>query len=339
MAKISPRFEIEPFHPAQHFQNRHVQTIASNFLRTGHAITRRRLRLETPDDDFLDLDYYDVAGHSWALLGDKAPVVLLIHGLEGCTERGYMMEQALQLAQRGMRPIGLNLRSCSGELNRQARFYHAGEVTDVSFVLNTFTSLFPKTKLGVVGFSLGGSMLLNYLGTPTSTIPSELVAVAVNSPPMNMYASLETFNHGSGRLYANRHLGSLKRKVVGKAHLLQDKIDLYKTLAATTVYDFDHYCTAQLHGYGSAERYYKQTSPHQRLHAITTPTLIIRSQDDPLFADRMPPLDNQSLTIAAPAHGGHVGFMEGVPGRHTFWAERQAARYLQAQFLTTDRLG
>ena len=109
-----------------------MQTIAGKLLRHERGVQWRRVRLDTPDGDFLDLDFADVDGATWADLGDRAPVVLLLHGLEGSGKAGYMIEASRQLAMRGLRPVCLNFRSCSGELNRMPRFYHAGETEDVT---------------------------------------------------------------------------------------------------------------------------------------------------------------------------------------------------------------
>lgn len=145
---------LEPFNPNPLLRNGHAQTVAGALFRHEHDVTFRRTRLDTPDGDFIDVDFADVAGLEWSVLGDDAPVVLVMHGLEGSAEAGYMFETYRQLAQRGMRPVGLNFRSCSGAMNRSNRFYHAGATDDVIFVHDWLLAVTPRSSTASWGFHL-----------------------------------------------------------------------------------------------------------------------------------------------------------------------------------------
>jgi predicted alpha/beta-fold hydrolase len=336
-------FELEYFTPARGLHNPHLQSVLANSLRSKNGVNFRRQRLDTPDGDFIDLDFADVPGMSWTDLGNDSPIVLLLHGLEGSARRSYAYETYKQLAQRGIRSVGLNFRSCSGEMNRTPRLYHAGATDDVALAMNWLNEQFPDVAKGMVGFSLGANMLLKYLGENGADLDSqvktacpELVEAAVAvSPPFDMVAGADVFCHGTGRLYAHMFLRSLKAKTQAHAHLLADKIDVERVLHAKTVAEFDDALTAPLHGFDDALDYYQQCRSGNFLPDIQVPTLLLRALDDPFFADDVEwvtKADNPHLITGFTEHGGHVGFMEGFLQRQ-FWAERQAARFLAFHLL------
>ncbi len=291
----------------------------------------RRMRLETPDNDFLDIDFPIIPGTQFT---PQSPLVLLLHGLEGNARRGYAHETYKNLARYGIRSVGMNYRSCSGEVNRTPRLYHSGATDDVEFVVNWLTQQFPDTTLGAVGFSLGANLLLKYLGEQRSNTPLQ-VATAV-SPPFDLSRGAKEFETGNGRRYAQRFLTNLQQKTENHAHIIGQKINLERVRQAQTVREFDDALTAPLHGFRDANDYYKQSSSAQFLPGIRIPTLIIRAMDDPFFANDIPHgsiVNNPCLYPGFSAHGGHVAFVEGrVPGLQRYWAERQAARFI-AHFL------
>ena len=322
MGKLS--FTVEPFRPS--LTNPHAQTVWANVLRPETGVTFTRQRVETTDGDFVDLDWPQVDN---IILPPSAPLVLVLHGLEGNARRGYTCELYRQLAQRGLRSVGLNFRSCSGEMNRTAQMYNAGTTADVAQVV----ALVSPTA--VVGFSLGANMMLKYLGEADGRGSQQMQAAVAISPPMEMAVGSIALHTPLGRLYGRRLLHSLHAKVREKHHLLVDKVDVDSVLATRTLYDFDELATAPLYGYKSAADYYQQCSSARFMAAIQCPTLLLRALDDPMISAADIPHDlikaNPYLHPIFPHAGGHVGFMEGIPGRApTFWAERQAARFLAA---------
>lgn len=327
------RIEIEPFNPHPLMRNPHTQTIAGSTLRAQSGITFRRERLHTPDGDFIDLDFADVANATWEQLGDSKPIVMMIHGLEGNARSGAAHEIYRYLSRRGVRCVGMNLRSCSGELNQTAKLYHAGATDDLAFVHTWLERRFPSTPIGFVAISLGANILLKYLGEGGATLESRVAAAVAISPPFDLVAGAVVMKQGTGFLYTQRMLNPLKDKVRGLAPLLADKVDLSMLDKVNTFDDFDNHFTAPLHGFQSAHDYYSTTSSRNFLHAIRVPTLILRAIDDPFFDPQDIPYtliaQNPHLYTGFPQHGGHVGFVEGVlPGQYSFWAERQAARFL-----------
>ncbi len=330
-------FEPEPFRPQFPFRKPHVQTLVGNFLRSENNLTFRRERFDTPDGDFIDLDFADVNGYSWAQLGDEAPIVLALHGLEGNARRGYMCELYRQLAWRGIRPVGMNFRSCSGEINRRARFYNAGSTDDVAVVLAWLQARWPSAPKGIVGFSLGANQTLKFLGEQGAALPESVRGAAAVSPPFQMDIGIDLLNRFPGTLYGRYFLRSLHGKAIAKKELLADKVDLDRVLATRTIQEFDEVATAVLHGYSGAVDYYQQCSSARFLAQIQRPTLLLRAVDDPMIA----PADIPHATIAANSclnlvlteHGGHVGFVEGNPFNGvSFWAERQVAQFMAQVF-------
>ncbi len=330
MSASSSAFVLEPFAPSWGLRNPHVQSVLANGLRPQDGVVFRRQRLDTPDGDFVDLDFADVTGATWADLGDDAPIVLLLHGLEGSARRGYAHEVYKQLAARGIRAAGLNFRSCSGEMNRTAYLYHAGATGDVALAMAWLDSQFHGVAKGMVGFSLGGNVLLKYLGERGEEVRGRVATAVAVSPPFDMVAGSQAFNHGPGRLYARLFLRTLKEKTRAHAALLADKIDVERVLRAQTVAEFDDALTAPLHGFRDAQDYYTQCGAGRFLPGIRVPTLLLRALDDPFFGDDLGLVTqaaNPCLVPGFTAHGGHVGFLESLVPRR-FWAERQAARFL-----------
>lgn len=315
------------FRPHILFHNAHAQSIGGHLLKWQNGVRLVRERINTPDGDFLDIDYADVPGREWALLGSTAPIALILHGLEGSSSSGYMWELYRQMAARGIRPVGMNYRFCSGEVNRTHRLYHAGATDDVAWVLDHLRSRFGGVPLVSVGVSLGANLLLKLLGEQGVTTP--LSRAAVISPPFDLSEGLSVFDEGSGRIYAQNLLRSLKSKVRQKAAVggFPAHIEVGRVLNVKKVADFDDLFTARLHGFRDREDYYRQNSSAQFFPAIRIPTLILRSIDDPFFSPTEIPYEaiekNDCLTLLLTQKGGHCGFI----GPRGFWAEQTAAEF------------
>lgn len=326
----APTFTLEPFRPA--YTNPHIQTLLSHSARSQHGVTFRRERIELPDGDFIDLDFADVVGQTWAQLGDEAPIVLVLHGLEGTARRSYTNELYRQLAQRGIRAAGMNFRSCSGEQNRLPRMYHAGETADLAYIFNLLQTRYPNVNFGLAGFSLGGNILLKFLGEEGKAMVGRVKTAVAISPPFDMANSARVLDYGSGWPYRRYLMHKMQQKLVERESIMAGTIDYDRALRAKTFHEFDDACTAPLNGFKNAYDYYAQTSSQQFLPHIEVPTLIIRAEDDPFFAADIPYqaiAQNRNLYSGIVRHGGHVGFMEGSrPDHLSFWSERQAARFI-----------
>ncbi len=330
-------FRGRVFRPARWLPGAHLQTLAGKFLRPQTRLRVDRLRIETPDADFLDLDIGPDPGPG-------APIVLVLHGLEGSTRRAYLRLAMSALTDAGMRAVGMNFRSCSGVPNRQARFYHSGDTGDFSHVLASLRERFPGRVFGALGFSLGGNVLLRYLGEKAGSPPPYLRAAAAISVPYDLTAGCKMLETGwMGAVYTRYFLRSLREKIRAKQPLLRDLIDLGRVFDARTLREFDEAATAPLHGFRDAEHYYREASSGPILPKVRVPTCLLHAMDDPFLPAEAIPRNaverNPWLVDFFQEKGGHVGFVErGPPWRRTFWAETEAVRYLST-VLTNPTLG
>lgn len=324
------------FRPAWWLRNRHAQTLAGRFLRPAAALPLERHRVDTPDGDFLDLDLAPEPAPG-------APLVVVLHGLEGSTRREYIGLMMRELFDRGLRGVGMNFRGCSGEPNRRACFYHSGETGDLAHLVSRLRDRHPGRPFGAAGFSLGGNVLLKHLGERGSR--AAIAAAVAVSVPYDLPGSAGRLSSGvMGRTYGAYFLRSLKGKVRAKPHLLNGEVDVDGALAARTLRDFDDAVTAPLHGFLDADDYYARADVRRHLAHIRVPTLLMQSRDDPFLPRGSTPdgvaAANPHLAAAFTDRGGHLGFVEGAfPWRPRFWAEREAARFLARELAAAGQHG
>jgi predicted alpha/beta-fold hydrolase len=307
--------------------------------------------VELPDGDFVDLDWVE-ASDAWTSAG---ALVLVLHGLEGSARSGYAMELYRQLARVGLPAVGLNFRSCSGDLNRAPRLYHSGETGDLAYVVDLLARRLEGGLLGAAGFSLGGNVLLKYLAESAcrSSSPAAdphqasarlgrpIVAAAAVSVPFNLSAGADALERGFAPLYRRYLVTKLKRKVAGKTRVLAPRIEVARALRARTFREFDDAATAPLHGFRDAEDYYRRSSSGPMIERIDVPTLLVHALNDPFLPASAVPLEaarrNPAVTPLFTERGGHVGFVAGHPWSPVFWAERQVAAFLASHLLAASR--
>lgn len=325
-------FSVRPFRAAAWLPSPHGQTIGGRLLRRPAPPAFRRERVELPDGDFVDLD------HPPGPTDPASPVVLLTHGLEGSARRGYAINVYGELAARGVRAVGLNFRSCSGEPNRLARAYHSGDTADIRHVLELLAERFPDAPRGAIGFSLGGNALLKLLGEAGEDVRRLVQTAVAVSVPYDLGAGAD-FLEGTrmGRFYTSRFVDSLVAKAQAKGELLGDACDRELLGRARTFREFDDAVTAPLHGFRDAADYYHQSSSRHFIEAIRIPTLLLHAADDPFLPAACFPRGaaaaNPWVEAVLTPEGGHVGFIEGPPWAPRFWAESEAARFLAEQLL------
>jgi len=319
-----------PFEPAFGLGDPHVQTLVGKLLRPSVDVALETERLELDDGDFLDLE--------WGVdPGAAAPICIVLHGLEGNARRPYARLLYRALLDHGVRPLGLHFRSCSGEPNRNARFYHSGETTDLARVTDHVRERHPERSLTAVGFSLGGNVLLKRLGELADEGPSLYRAAAAISVPFDLSAGTRAIESGfMGRnIYTRYFVTSLLRKAQAKEPVLRDAgLDVEALQAAKTLREFDDLATAPLHGFADAEDYYARCSSKPFLPHIRVPTVLLHSLDDPFLPVEALPVreavSNPFLHPVFTRRGGHVGFIGKGRGPKRFWAEREAARFIAA---------
>lgn len=307
-----------PFTPPCWLRNPHLQTLWPKLFRPLPNLPVQRERLELADGDFIDL--------AWAT-GGNGPVILILHGLEGTLRSHYALPVMATLLQAGLQPVFMHLRGCSGEPNRLARSYHSGAIEDLAEVL-TLLQASGRPVAGAIGFSLGGNLLLRYLGTAgSSALVQAAVAVSV---PFVLADAARRLEQGGSRIYQHYLITRLKRsyrlKFARRPSPLRVDLDRIRTL-----WEYDQWVTAPLNGFAGADDYYAQCSSLGSLHAITVPTLILHSLDDPFMYPRNVPLPDQvgpGVRLAIQPHGGHVGFIEGhLPWRTSCLIDRLAPSF------------
>lgn len=321
-----PARDARRFIPPPLLGGPHVQTLGARLFRNlGPSPAYRRERLRTPDGDFVDLDHHPPEADVTA-----DPPVLVLHGLEGSSRSGYVETTCREMRRRGLRSVVLNFRSCSGEPNRTPRFYHSGDTGDLTHVLDHLRSR-GVDRLGAVGYSLGGNVLLKHLAEAGPECrPDAAVAVSV---PFDLASAADHMARGPGRFYSSFFLCSLRRKVRIKARRFPDAYDLEGAMAASTLREFDDAVTAPIHGFRDAEDYYRRASSGPRLPEIRTPTLLIHALDDPFVPASVVP-DPETVPRDAPVatcypeRGGHVGFLGRDGARLSTWVETRAADFL-----------
>lgn len=298
----------------------HLETIFPALFRTVKDISYERERIDTPDGDFLDLD--------WVKNGNKK-LVIISHGLEGSADRAYMKGMAKVFSQENYDALAWNFRGCSEEMNRLPRFYHSGATEDLETVVNHAQTQ-GYEQINLIGFSLGGNLTLKYLGEKQRPQINRAVAFSV---PLNLHTSCIKISEQSNFLYSRRFLKNLKTKIRKKAQQLPNKIKLNGISSINTLMEFDDTYTAPLHGFESAIHYYESCSSINFLDSIKTPTLIVNAANDPFLSKECYPvkeLENHAqVKFEMPSHGGHVGFTQ-FGNNNTYWSESRALHFIQS---------
>lgn len=316
--------------PAWWLPNPHLQTLWGKFVRRQPGHATRIERLETPDGDFLDIHHLDAPS--------GAPLLVLLHGLEGSIRSHYIQALLGEASRRGWRAAVLIFRSCGAELNRTRRFYHSGETMDLTFAVNYLLDAYPESDMVLAGVSLGGNVLLKYLGEKGDTISSRIKGAVAASVPFDLSRSARHIDQGFSRVYRRSFIRSLKRKAAAKLETFPDLASRSALASATTMVDFDNSFTAPLHGFRDAEDYYFRSSSIRWLENIGVKTLLLNAVDDPFLPGqvlddvRKIARENHALELEFPQNGGHVGFVGGRnPFMATYYLELRAGDFLACQ--------
>ncbi|HNP19905.1 MAG TPA: alpha/beta fold hydrolase [Fulvivirga sp.] len=305
--------------PPKFYFNPHIETIIPALFRRVKEMPYQRERINTPDDDFLDIDW---------LKQNTDKLVILSHGLEGNSQKPYMRGMAKAFFDQGYDVAAWNFRGCSGEMNKQLRFYHSGATDDLETVVKYAQSLNYKS-INLIGFSLGGNITLKYLGEKDNQAQiNRAVAISV---PLDLHTSCQKISQRENWVYANRFLNGLKSKVRQKAIIMPGRISSKGLSKLKTLIDFDDAYTAPLHGFDSAIDYYTKCSSLYFLKHITTPTLILNALNDPFLTKECYPIeemkDHENVILETPDFGGHVGFTA-FNKQKLYWSEKKALDFI-----------
>lgn len=305
----------------RYFKHQHLETILPALFRKVEVhYTRHQLNL--PDSDFLDLD--------WLTCG-SSKLVVLFHGLEGSSGSEYIKGFAQSFFAKGWDVCAVNFRSCSGRMNNLARCYHSGATEDVHAVLSSVVQQDAYKHIVLGGFSLGGNVLLKYLGEQRYAIPHQVKAAFAFSVPCDLRGSALQMAKWQNSVYMKRFLRSLNAKMKLKAAQFPDFPDTSNLASIRTFHQFDDRFNAPVHGFLSANDYYAKCNSLQFLAGINLPTLLVNAQNDPFLSPSCFPVEiarnHSHFFFETPTYGGHVGFSEGLPNG-TYWSEYRVSVFL-----------
>lgn len=305
----------------------HARTIWGRFFRRTPPLPTRIERWETDDDDFVDLVRLDAP--------KGRPHLVMLHGLEGAPRSHYARGLFLQALHRGWAADLLLFRGCGAELNRAPRFYHSGETGDIDAVARRLMSADPEAAFVFAGVSLGGNVLLKWLGEMGGAVPAQIAGAAAVSVPFDLARASRHIDQGFSRVYQTHFLRSLRRKALAKLERYPDLLSRERVEASQTLWDFDDVVTAPVHGFADANDYYSRSSSIRFIDRVHVPTLLLSALDDPFLPSavlddvRRVAAQNPNLTLEFPESGGHVGFVSGAnPFRPFYYAEWRVAEFL-----------
>lgn len=306
-------------------------TLWPRFFRWRPALPATTETWDTPDGDQIDIVRLPAPS--------SAPRVLLVHGLEGSFRSHYAVGLFDQARSRGWGADLLLFRTCNGKMNRVRRSYHSGETEDLGLVIGRVAKEYPDSPLALVGISLGGNVLLKWLGEQQEAASERIRGAVAVSTPFDLARSSRRIDRGFSRLYQWHFLRSLRSKALAKLEHFPDVASRESIANARTLWEFDDLFTARLHGFRDAADYYARSSSIGFLPRIRVSTLLLSARDDPFHPPEI--LDevesiaraNPCLTTEFPARGGHVGFIEGrVPWQARSYAEARIGTWLAQRF-------
>ncbi|MFC7357741.1 YheT family hydrolase [Jejudonia soesokkakensis] len=286
------------------FKNGHFSTIYSAKLRPIQKVSQKRERLELSDGDFIDID--------WSYSEKKTKkVALLLHGLEGNAQRVYIKNQAKLLTQNNWDVAAMNHRGCSGEENRMYLSYNSGRTEDLKELINHIVAFKTYDVITLIGFSLGGNVLLKYLGEEISIPPQIKSGVAI-STPLHLRGALEQLIKFENFVYSRTFVNDLRKKYKRKMVQFPDAMNAEELKKIQNLLDFDNLYTAKAHGFKNAYDYYEKSSSLPLLPNIQIPVLILNAKNDSFLSEKCYPYkiasENKNVYLETPKHGGHVGF-------------------------------
>ncbi len=326
--RYSPRLVEVSFQPAWWCSGAHAQTIYAHLFRPHPKLVYERKRLETPDGDFLDLDF---------LPGRKdAPLVLVLAGLEGHSRSKYVRSFLGELQKIGWRACAMNYRGCSGEVNRVPGTYHSGKTDDVDLVVNAISMMEYPRKIYVVGYSIGGNMMLKWLGEQGSRVREKVERALAVSVTYDLERSVGLMDRSFNQeVYTRKLLTQLKFKAFQKLAKFPKIFNPWKVWFTSTFKEFDEEVTAKLNGFKSAKDYWTRSSCLSFLPEIRVPTGLIHAEDDPFFPGQFFPHDvvrlSEYLETIWAYHGGHMGFVTGSLFHMEPWMEHTMIKYLRSK--------
>ncbi len=299
----------------------HLQTIVPNLYRKVEGVGYTRERVETWDDDFLDLD--------WSKTGSNK-LVIISHGFEGSSDRVYAKGLTKILNSNNFDVCVWNFRGCSGEDNRQFFCYHSGKTDDLDYVVEHIIKKREYDEYYLIGVSMGGNMTMKYLGEEKWNSTKQIISAVAVSVPIHYETSFAHLCKGWNQIYERRFTKQVKEKVQKKQMRYPDAMNYKYIMAAKNLWEFTERCTVPMHGFKSIEDYNKQVQASTYIKSLKTSTLLINADNDPLLTKECYPTQlakkSTYFSLEIPIGGGHVGFCEDINAEHN-WLEKRVVNY------------
>jgi len=309
------------YKPIFPFTHGKLSTIYPFLFRPKGKVLYTRKRITTPDKDFLDLDY---------IQNKNKELVVLCHGLEGDTGSKYLRRLAGHLVANQYDIVAINFRSCSGEMNLAKRLYHSGETTDVNHVISLHEDDYDSIHL--IGFSLGGNVVLKLAGENPSGISKKIKSVQGISVPVQLASAAAEIVKPHNHIFEKRFIQDLSNKAIQKNDQYPGLFDLEKVAQIQNLMELDDLLTAPLHGFKNGQDYYAKSSSKQYLKDLSIPAQLINAHNDSFLGEECYPYEaareNPMFSFLDPAYGGHVGFVR--PGRKWYWHELRIIEFLKS---------
>lgn len=309
--------------PPSYQYNGHLQTVIPSLVRKVQGVAYQRERLVLQDGDFVDLDWLENA---------KNRLVILTHGLEGDSNRQYIRGTAKLFAENDYDVLAWNCRSCSGEMNKAFRLYNHGEIGDLGEVITHALQRNRYDEVVLIGYSMGGNIILKYLGVNGHQLPGAIKGGVAISSPTDLGASAVLLDRPSNRFYRDRFMRKLIVKISQKAASFPGRLDMNRLRDVKQWRDFDDFFSAPVNNYRDADDFYTQASAVNFMPGITVPVLLLNAQNDPLLSPECSPAwlaeTHPHLFLETPRTGGHVGFQ--VARDAYTYAERRALSFIRS---------
>lgn len=310
------------YQPKLPFKNGHFSTIYSAKLRPKPKLIQERERLQLPDQDFIDID--------WSFSENKSEkIAVLLHGLEGNAQRIYMKGQAKLLVENGWDVVAMNHRGCSGEDNLRYESYNSGDTSDLAFLVEHILKQTKYSQIDLIGFSLGGNLVLKYLGE-SETLPKQVKKGVAISTPINLRGSLEALEKPRNWVYNTTFVVDLRKKYRRKMARFPKKMTQKTYKKITSLFAFDNLYTAPAGGFKDAYEYYEKSSSLQYLSNIRIPVLILNAQNDSFLSPECYPYEiaseSKNVFLETPKYGGHVGFHV---NNNSYYSEQRTLAFLK----------
>ncbi len=312
------------FKPSLLLRNKHFNTIYRHFVAKSE-VSYQRERIQTQDNDFLDLDISSV---------ESKKLIIAIHGLEGSSNSNYIRTLVARANKNKFDVIVLNLRGCSGEANNKLNAYHSGKTEDLQDVITHINQKYTYEEINIVAYSLGGNLTLKYMGEFVGELPKNIKCAITISVPCHLKGSALELDKGFNKAYQYRFIRSLKKKVRIKfLQFPKHKLNEEKILKSNNFKSFDNYFTASANGFTDADDYWNKSSSKQFLKYINKPVLLISSTDDPFLSESCFPYKEADSSLhfhfLQTKYGGHVGFYQKLNPKKNFWLEDRILSFIE----------